>query len=153
MTDTDDGLKFKMAVCNAASLQWYRRTGTYQPPSRQILSLLSAFIEEKINAVVRVNSTEALRAAGELREVLRSLVHGFKHPELKPQLETLEAQMNRIGVMCRERLVRDFLSATQPEKVEELRQMIFELVEEGYWPEWETEFEEIVDRYCAAKAG
>jgi hypothetical protein len=151
MTDTDDGLKFRMAVCNAAGMQWLNRTGVYQPPSRQILKLLSAFTEEKINAVARVNSTEALRAASELREALRSLVYGFKHPEFKSQLETLEAQMHRIGRACLEHLVIRSITVKQPEEIEECRQLLEELISEGYWPEWETEIEEIIDRYCAAK--
>jgi hypothetical protein len=124
-----------------------RRSGI-EPP-RPLCNILNAFITEKINALVYTDLTEALRAASELREVLRSLVYGLKHPEFRRELERVEAQMNRIGRAGLEQLVHRALSAKQPEKVEEYRQLLNELINEGYWPNWQTEFEEMVDRYCA----
>jgi hypothetical protein len=125
-----------------------RRAGI--DPPRPILSILQQFVHEKIDAVVKKDSTEALRSASELRAVLRSLVHGLKHPEFKPDLERLEAIMNRIGRACLERLVIRSISVTRPEEIEEYRQMLNELGAEGYLTE--AEFEAIVDKHCAELA-
>jgi hypothetical protein len=125
-----------------------RRSGI-EPP-RPLCNILNQFIEEKIYAVVRDDSAEALRAASELREVLRSLVYGLKHPEFRKDLERLEAFLNQIGVTLRERLVIRAISAKQPEKIEEYRQMLNELAAKGCLTE--AEFEEIVDRHCEALA-
>jgi hypothetical protein len=97
-----------------------------------------------------LNPNEALRGAAELREVLRSLVYGLKHPEFKPELETVVAQMNRIGRACLERLVIRSISVTRPEEIEECRQLLTELGAEGYLTE--AEFEEIVDKHLAELA-
>jgi hypothetical protein len=125
-----------------------RRAGI--DPPRPILSILNQFITEKINALVYDNPNEALRAASELREVLRSLVYGLKHPEFGEELKKVEAQMNRIGRACLERLVIRAISAKRPEEIEEYRLLLNNLAAEGYLTE--TEFEEIVDKHCAELA-
>jgi len=124
-----------------------RRTSTVPMP-KPLHRILQQFISEKIDAVVRKDPNDALRSASELRSVLRDLVNGVKHPEFKPDLERVEAAMNRIRRAGLERLVYRFLSAKQPEEVEECRQYLIELVEGGCWPEWRTEFEALVDKYC-----
>jgi hypothetical protein len=150
-------LGFQTAVINSVeqgnlymsvSPERARRSGI-EPP-RPLCSILQQFIHEKIDAVVRVNTTEALQAASELREMLRSLVYGLKHPEFRKDLERLEAQMNRIGRAGLEQLVIRAISAKEPEKIEEYRQMLSGLAAEGLLTE--AEFEEIVDRHCEALA-
>jgi hypothetical protein len=149
-------LGFRTAVINSVeqeNLAMFerrtRRTRTVPMP-RPILGILQQFVHEKIDAVVKKDSTEALRGAAELREVLRSLVHGLKHPEFKPDLERLVAQMNRIGRACLERLVIRSISVTRPEEIEECRQLLNELAEAGHLTE--AEFEAIVDEHLAELA-
>jgi hypothetical protein len=156
MTDFGFDLKFRTDVINAveqenlAMFERQTRKTSNVPMPRPICSILQQFIHEKIDAVVKKDSTEALRSAAELREVLRSLVHGFKHPEFKADLERLEAAMHRIGRACLEHLVIRSISVKRPEEIEECRQLLNELGAEGYLTE--AEFEEIVDKHLAELA-
>jgi hypothetical protein len=164
MIDLDDGdlgIEIKLGLDCINSIEQTNRYRAMSPkrarragiePGRPILSILNQFVAEKIDAVIHKDRMEAMRSARELKWVLRSLVYGVKHPEFKPDLERLEAIMNRIGRTALEQLVHDFLNATRPEKVEECRQLLVELIKEGYWPNWREEYQAICDKRCAALA-
>ena len=91
MRDFGFDLGFRMAVINSVeqeNLAMFeirtRRTRTVPMP-RPIRSILQQFIREKMH-----DDADAMR---ELRAVLRDLVYGLKHPEFRPELERLEAQI------------------------------------------------------------
>ena len=90
MSDFGFDLGFRTAVINSVeqeNLAMFerrtRRTRTVPMP-RPIRSILQQFIREKMH------DADAMR---ELGAVLRDLVYGLKHPEFRPELERLEAQI------------------------------------------------------------
>ena len=95
MSDFGFDLGFRTAVINSVEQEnlamFERRTrGTSTVPMpRPIHSILQQFIREKMH------EDHAMR---ELSAVLRDLVYGLKHPEFKPDLERVEAAMNRIAL-------------------------------------------------------
>jgi hypothetical protein len=159
MRDSSDfgfDIGFRTAVINSVeqeNLAMFerrtRRTRTVPMP-KPLHRILQQFISQRIDAVVHKDTMEALRGAAELRSVLRDLVNGIKHPEFKPDLERLEAQMNRIGQTALEQLVIRSISVTRPEEIEEYRQLLTDLGAEGYLTE--ALFEEIVDKHFAELA-
>jgi hypothetical protein len=147
MTDSDrDGLKFQTAVCNTAARQWMNRKGWYQPPSRQILSLLHAFIEEKWEAAVAEGDwRQALEAMCDLRVVLNDLV-SFGHPQFAETLAGIDADLVKIRKIGRDQLLARYLDAPTEERAEELKGMLIDLAAGGYWDSLLEDMDEELSR-------
>jgi hypothetical protein len=117
-----------------------RRAG--MEPGRPILAILNEFMDEKISRVMKQDPWDAFRALRDLRRTLESLVHGIKHPELRPVLKTIEdAQYNIAKGWC-QILVKKYRDLSTPrEELPELNALLVECIELGWWPTWREDID------------
>src|SRR6516162_6734836 len=109
-------------------------------PGRPIFEILNEFIDEKMLRVVKQDPLHALWALRDLRRTLRDLVHGVKHPELKPVLKTIEDTQDNIAKGWCQLLVERYRDlSTSPEELPGLNAALVECVENGWWPTWQED--------------
>jgi hypothetical protein len=115
-----------------------RRAG--MEPGRPIGAIIIQFFDEKITGVRKKDPMDALRALRDLRRTLESLVHGIKHPELKPTLKLIEDTQYNIAKGWCQILVKRYRNlSTPPEELPELNALLVECIELGWWPTWQED--------------
>jgi hypothetical protein len=120
-----------------------RRKKGVPPPRHSVMSILLKFIEEKVEAEVRTQPR--LEALCEYNDVLEFLVH-VGQSEFRPQLATVKSILDLYGTGLRDHLVRKYLDLdTPPDKVAELHEILVNLIPDGYWPNFATEWPAAVE--------
>jgi hypothetical protein len=142
----DLGLRFY--VCDELERRNMANAAGGNKDSLPILQLLCDFAEEKLaRELVRRDPVEATCALRDLRDALSFLVK-TDNPEFQRLYDDARAGMERLARASRTKLVRDYLRAP-PEAAEELNRALVEFIQEGYWPEWQREYEAEVERFWA----
>jgi hypothetical protein len=133
----DRGLAY--AVDQACTQQWLAEQGRDELPRdgvplRPVLSLLVEFCEEKLcRAAVKEDPRQAMMAFCDLRSAVETLV-GWGHKEFEPMLQQIDGELLFLAEACRHRLLMNYLDAKTQEKAAELKAMIENLAQTGYWP-------------------
>jgi hypothetical protein len=139
-------------TCRAYPEEWFGWRG----PELTIEQILEGLIEQMrldMRGLTSPNRDPRVKMQGlrTLRNVFRILVEDG-HTRWEPTLRDLETRMEGFGKACRTHLVRKFLTTNSPAEVKELTAVLTELIEQGYWPEWEIEFEAEVQRHARERA-
>jgi hypothetical protein len=141
----DLGLRFY--VCDELERRNMANMAGGRKDSLPVFKLLCDFVEERLSReAAKRDPVEAMCGFRELRDALAFLVTA--NPEFQRLYNDICAGMERLARAGRTRLVRDYLRAP-PEKAEELNRMLVEFIQEGYWPEWQQEYEAEVKRFWA----
>jgi hypothetical protein len=108
----------------------------------EIFSGLFRMMEMELKGIRDHRPAIVARALGTLRGTYRILIGMGWHEDLyQSLLDDLEAGLNSVAVAARGKLLRQFLSpASSPGEVEEACQGLVELIDGGYWPSWQRDF-------------
>jgi hypothetical protein len=128
------------------------RPDLFGPPPQpetieRILDCIFNQLREDLRGITHHNPVVVARGLSTLRGTLRTLVDRGLNDELYgPILSDLETKMNGLAVAARGRLLKTFLSPTSsPEEIEQALQGLTELISEGYWPNWQRDFNAALD--------
>jgi hypothetical protein len=123
------------------------RPDTFGPPPKdeaieQIFDQVFNLMRAELRGLTHHNPTIVARGLGTLRGTYRILIGMDHHTDLyAPLLANLEAGLNSVAVAARGKLLKQFLSpASNPEQVEQALQGLVELIDGGYWPQWQKDF-------------
>jgi hypothetical protein len=109
-------------------------------PPRPVFEILNEFIDEKMLRIAKQDRTKAFLALRDLCWVLRDLVRGVKHPELKPLLKIVEATRAELAEVLRQQLVKDYRNpATPREDLPIINKTLVYIIECGGWPTWQED--------------
>jgi hypothetical protein len=113
----------------------------------RILDCIFNQLREDLRGITHHNPVVVARGLGTLRSTLRTLVVRGHNDELyAPILADLEVKMNGLAIAARGRLLKTFLSpASSAEQIEQALQGLVELIDGGYWPSWQRDFNAALD--------
>jgi hypothetical protein len=120
---------------------------TFGPPPKdeaveQIFDQIFNLMRAELRGLTHHNPVIVTRGLSTLRGTYRILIGIDHHTDLyAPLLDDLEAGLNSVAIAARGRLLRQFLSPTSsPEQIELALQGLVELIDGGYWPNWQRDF-------------
>jgi hypothetical protein len=113
----------------------------------RILDCIFNELRADLRGITHHNPVVVARGLSTLRSTLRTLVVRGHNDELyAPILADLEVKMNGLAIAARGALLKKFLSpASSPEEIEQALQGLVELIDGGYWPQWQRDFNAALD--------
>jgi hypothetical protein len=113
----------------------------------RILDCIFNQLREDLRGITDYRPVIVARGLSTLRSTLRALVlRGLNDELYGPILSDLEIKMNGLAVAARGKLLKQFLSPTSsPGEVEEALGALVELIDGGYWPNWQRDFNAAVE--------
>ena len=126
-----------------------RRNRTGSKDTLPVLKLLTEFIEEKLNrTIIDTDMKFAARALRDLHAALGYLVR-TGNPEFESLHQDIRAGMTKLHTTARNEIVRRFLESKDPDQVGELSAALVKMIERGQWPNWQREFDQLINQSVA----